>query len=150
MACRRRCRRVCTNIQGAGRPRRPSSPLSLHPPTPSYYYKVRKNHEASNRPYSPLRPRNTPCPTKSKCQTREDTNYFPKFEISDKFIFPAEMSELMRIFAQLPTRSYVVRYPRPVQRSWIGAATGLRVYSLLTVKTGRGVGELYSQNPNPL
>ena len=70
----------------AGRPRRPSSPLSLHPPNPSYYYKVRKNHEASNRPYSPLRPRNTPCQNNQSVKDRKLANFLCIFAYMKKTI----------------------------------------------------------------
>ena len=55
----------------------PEDPVHIYAATshPLLHYKVGKNTKAKNRPYSPMRPRNTPYPTKSKCQTPE---YIPK------------------------------------------------------------------------
>ena len=49
----------------------PEDPVHIYAATshPLLHYKVGKNTKAKNRPYSPMRPRNTPYPTKSKCQT---------------------------------------------------------------------------------
>ena len=51
----------------------PEDPVHIYAATshPLLHYKVGKNTKAKNRPYSPMRPRNTPYPTKSKCQTPE-------------------------------------------------------------------------------
>ncbi|MBP3203054.1 MAG: hypothetical protein J6M31_05545, partial [Bacteroidales bacterium] len=66
----------------------PSSPFLTPPP---YYYKVRKKTRPQIAHYSGLWPYLSPCLTKSKCQTWEDSknllncnNFLPKLKIVEQ------------------------------------------------------------------